>query len=151
MKGYHNKPEETRAVMTDDGGFRTGDRGRLDEDGFLWHRGRLKRFVKIGGEMVSLVRTESVLVSLLPKETECCVVEIPDFRKGALLVAVLSGQAVDTEELQKACLKVLPAIAVPKIYLSFSELPKMGSGKIDFRRVTLMVKDHLAAGHSKEM
>lgn len=47
MQGYHNKPDETRAVMTPDGGFRTGDRGRLDADGFLYVTGRIKEQYKL--------------------------------------------------------------------------------------------------------
>lgn len=47
MKGYHNKPEQTREVMTDDGGIRTGDRGRLDKDGFLYITGRIKEQFKL--------------------------------------------------------------------------------------------------------
>jgi long-chain acyl-CoA synthetase len=47
MQGYHNKPEATKAVMTPDGGFRTGDRGRLDEEGFLFITGRLKEQYKL--------------------------------------------------------------------------------------------------------
>jgi long-chain acyl-CoA synthetase len=47
MKGYHNRPEETRAAMTPDGGLRTGDRGRLDEDGFLFITGRIKEQYKL--------------------------------------------------------------------------------------------------------
>ncbi len=47
MKGYHNLPEETKAVMTEDGGFRTGDRGRLDEDNFLYITGRIKEQYKL--------------------------------------------------------------------------------------------------------
>ena len=47
MQGYHNKPEATQAVMTPDGGFRTGDRGRLDEEGFLFITGRIKEQFKL--------------------------------------------------------------------------------------------------------
>jgi long-chain acyl-CoA synthetase len=47
MKGYHNKPEATKEVITPDGGMRTGDRGRLDKDGFLWITGRIKEQYKL--------------------------------------------------------------------------------------------------------
>jgi len=47
MLGYHNKPDATKAVMTSDGGFRTGDRGRMDEEGFLFITGRLKEQFKL--------------------------------------------------------------------------------------------------------
>jgi long-chain acyl-CoA synthetase len=47
MKGYHNLPEETAAVMTPDGGFRTGDLGRFDADGFLYITGRIKEQYKL--------------------------------------------------------------------------------------------------------
>ena len=47
MKGYHNRPEDTKAVLTPDGGFRTGDRGRLDQDGYLFITGRIKEQYKL--------------------------------------------------------------------------------------------------------
>ena len=47
MQGYHNNPEATQAVMTEDGGFRTGDRGRLDDDGYLFITGRIKEQYKL--------------------------------------------------------------------------------------------------------
>jgi long-chain acyl-CoA synthetase len=47
MKGYHNRPEDTAAAMTPDGGFRTGDRGRLDKDGYLFITGRIKEQYKL--------------------------------------------------------------------------------------------------------
>ena len=47
MKGYHNRPEDTKAAITPDGGFRTGDRGRLDKDGYLFITGRIKEQYKL--------------------------------------------------------------------------------------------------------
>jgi long-chain acyl-CoA synthetase len=47
MQGYHNLPEKTAEVMTDDGGFRTGDLGRLDDEGFLFVTGRVKELYKL--------------------------------------------------------------------------------------------------------
>ncbi len=66
MKGYHNKPEETRAVMTADGGFRTGDRGRLDEDGFLWITGRIKEQYKLSNGKYVFPAAIEEEIKLLP-------------------------------------------------------------------------------------
>lgn len=66
MQGYHNKPKATKAVMTDDGGFRTGDRGRLDKDGFLYITGRIKEQFKLeNGKYVFPAEIEEDL-KLLP-------------------------------------------------------------------------------------
>jgi acyl-[acyl-carrier-protein]-phospholipid O-acyltransferase / long-chain-fatty-acid--[acyl-carrier-protein] ligase len=142
MKGYFDDLEET-SLRIHDGWYDTGDMGMMDADGYLWHRGRLKRFVKIGGEMISLVRTESELLALLPEGTDCCVVEVPDSHKGARLIAALTRPVKEKDVIQKLS-KTLPAIAIPKTYLVFAELPKMGSGKVDFRSITEMVKAELA-------
>jgi len=141
MKGYFDDIEET-ALRIKDGWYDTGDMGLIDEDGFVWHKGRLKRFVKIGGEMVSLVRTEAVLNSLLSHDTDCCVVEVPDFTKGAKIVAAVT-QKIDEKDIIQKLAKQLPAIAIPKKFIHMKELPKMGSGKVDFRSVTEMVKSRL--------
>jgi long-chain acyl-CoA synthetase len=62
MQGYHKKPEATAAVMTPDGGFRTGDRGYLDEDGFLYIAGRLKEQYKLeNGKYVFPAMLEEVI------------------------------------------------------------------------------------------
>ncbi|MFH2107087.1 MAG: AMP-binding protein [Chrysiogenia bacterium] len=141
MKGYFDDLEET-SLRIKDGWYETGDMGVLDEEGYLWHRGRLKRFVKIGGEMVSLVRVESVLLRLIPEETECCVVEVPDSLKGARIVAALSSE-VNQKKILKAMAEELPAIALPKQFVILEDFPKMGSGKIDFRTITEMVRQQL--------
>lgn len=141
MKGYLDDMEQT-SLRIRGGWYDTGDMGYLDEDGFLWHCGRLMRFVKIGGEMVSLVNVESVLEKYLPQGVECCVVELPDARKGARIV-VATTRAVDEKEILKKMSRELPNIALPKSFIVLEELPKMGSGKIDFRRTTELVKSKL--------
>ena len=112
------------------------------EDGYIHIRGRAKRFAKIGGEMVSLVRTETVLEELLPSGVACCIVEVPDSIKGARIVAVVTEKVADKEIIRKMSHK-LPAIAIPKTFIILPELPKMGSGKIDFRTVAQMAKANL--------
>ncbi|HOW44904.1 MAG TPA: AMP-binding protein [Candidatus Aminicenantes bacterium] len=141
MKGYFDDLEET-SLRIKDGWYETGDMGVLDEEGYLWHRGRLKRFVKIGGEMVSLVRVETVMQGLLPEGVDCCVVEVPDSLKGAKIVAAVTAE-VSERRLLKAMAGELPAIALPKQFVVLGEFPKMGSGKIDFRSITEMVRQQL--------
>ncbi len=139
MKGYYNDPEQTAKVMKN-GWYDTGDMGYLDEDGYLWHAGRFRRFAKIGGEMVSLVKVENTLEKLLPKEIICCVVEISDVKKGSYIVAAVSADIHKTEILRKM-LKELPIISLPRQFVVIENIPMMATGKTDFRRVTAMVKD----------
>lgn len=142
MKGYFDDIEET-SLRIKDGWYDTGDMGMLDEEGYLWHRGRLKRFVKIGGEMVSLVRVESELSPLLGEDVDCCVVEVPDSVKGAKIVAAVT-QEIDEKKILKKLKAVLPNIAMPKQFVIVEELPKMGSGKVDFRRAQEIVRKEVA-------
>lgn len=144
MKGYFDDFEET-SMRVRHGWYDTGDMGFLDEDGYLWHAGRLKRFVKIGGEMISLVRVENVIEQVIPEDISCCVVEIPDPVKGARIVAAVT-QKLDEKSILKMIGEHLPNIALPKQFVVVDELPKMGSGKIDFRGVTELVYQRLAAG-----
>ena len=148
MKGYFNDFEQT-SLHIRRGWYDTGDMGNLDEDGYLWHVGRLKRFVKIGGEMVSLVKIESVLDQLIPEDAQCCVVEVPDSIKGARIVAVVTTK-VDEKTVSKKLADKLPKIAIPKTFLVMEELPKMGSGKIDFRQITEITRAQLAGGNKKK-
>ncbi len=139
MAGYLDDFEET-SMRIRHGWYDTGDMGYLDTDGFLWHCGRLKRFVKIGGEMVSLVRVEDVLQKCLPEEIACSVVEVPDALKGVRIVAAVT-EKVDEKKVLKQMAEQLPNIALPRKFVTIDELPKMGSGKVDFRTVTEMVQE----------
>lgn len=145
MKGYLDNFEET-SMRIRHGWYDTGDMGYLDQDGYLWHAGRLKRFVKIGGEMVSLIRVEDVLEKMLPQDAACCVVEIPDAMKGARIIAAVT-QKIDEKKVLKDMSAHLPQIALPKQFVVIEDLPKMGSGKIDFRGVADMVHELLHTGH----
>ena len=67
MQGYHNNPQATQEVMTEDGGFRTGDRGRLDKDGYLYITGRIKEQYKlVNGKYVFPAALEEE-IKLLPQ------------------------------------------------------------------------------------
>jgi acyl-[acyl-carrier-protein]-phospholipid O-acyltransferase/long-chain-fatty-acid--[acyl-carrier-protein] ligase len=141
MKGYFDDFEQTSLRMRH-GWYDTGDMGYMDEDGYLWHVGRLKRFLKIGGEMVSLIRVEDVLERFLPPDVSCCVVEVPDHIKGARIVAVTT-QPLEEKVILKCMAEHLPNIALPRQFVVIEELPKMASGKIDFRMITDTVREIL--------
>ena len=139
MKGYFDDFEQT-SLSIRHGWYDTGDMGYRDEDGYLWHVGRLKRFLKVGGEMVSLIKVEDVLEKLLPEEVECCVVEVPDSIRGARIVAAVTHQ-IDEKSIMNKMAEQLPSIAMPYKFVILPEMPKLGSGKIDFKTITEKVRD----------
>ena len=134
MQGYLGQPGITAKVIRD-GWYTTGDIAFLDADDFIHITGRQSRFSKIGGEMVSLVRVEDVLDRLLPDDCQCCVVEVPDAARGARIVAAVTA-SVDEKEILAQMAESLPRIALPKQFVVLPELPKMSSGKLDFRTIT---------------
>ncbi|NOZ62795.1 MAG: AMP-binding protein [Calditrichaeota bacterium] len=148
MKGYLDDLEET-SLHIRDGWYDTGDMGLIDEDGYLWHKGRLKRFVKIGGEMVSLVRTEIELERLLPDDVDCCIVDVPDSLKGSKIVAAVT-QPLNEKEIVSKLSQKLPPIAMPRKFVVIEEMPKMGTGKIDFRTIGRIVRRKLQAENNSE-
>jgi len=148
MKGYYDDPELTAEALVD-GWYNTGDMGFFDEDGYLWLAGRFKRFAKIGGEMVSLVKVENILEKLIPEGVSCCVVEVSDEKKGSYIVATVTKEVNKTEILRKM-LNELPVIALPRQFIVIKELPMMSTGKTDFRSVTRMVQEILSASGSDQ-
>jgi acyl-[acyl-carrier-protein]-phospholipid O-acyltransferase/long-chain-fatty-acid--[acyl-carrier-protein] ligase len=141
MKEYYDDPKQTAEVYAK-GWYDTGDMGYLDGDGYLWHAGRFRRFVKIGGEMVSLVAVENTLEKYLPMGVSCCVVDIHDEVRGASIIATVTIEVNKTEILRKMSTE-LPNIALPKHFIVIRELPMMSTGKIDFRSVTKIVQEIL--------
>ncbi len=134
MLGYLDDLEET-SMRIRDGWYDTGDMGYLDDDGFLWHKGRLKRFIKVGGEMISLVAIENKIESFLGVDAHVCVVGLSHPTKGSKIVAAIT-EKVDKKELLKKLRKELAPILMPKDILYFEKLPLLGSGKVDFKKVT---------------
>jgi acyl-[acyl-carrier-protein]-phospholipid O-acyltransferase/long-chain-fatty-acid--[acyl-carrier-protein] ligase len=140
MTGYLGDLEET-LLRIRDGWYDTGDIGMIDGDGFLWHKGRLKRFVKVGGEMVSLVKVEDVLSRMLPEDVICCVVDVPNMTKGADVVAAVANGNFDMHKVLKELKKELPSIAVPKQFYVIDNIPMMASGKVNFREVERLCRE----------
>lgn len=146
MSAYFDDFEATAQHMRH-GWYDTGDMGYRDDEGYLWHVGRLGRFLKIGGEMVSLVQVEDVLQRSLPETVECGVVEVPDAVRGAKIVAAVT-EKVDEKAALARLSENLPRIALPKQFVVLPFLPKMPSGKVDYRALTEMVRDTVQDGGS---
>lgn len=145
MEGYLGDLEET-SLRIHNGWYDTGDIGMIDDDGFMWHRGRLKRFVKVGGEMVSLVKVENALSRLLPEDVICCVVDVPNATKGADVVAAVATGDFDKDKVLKMLKKELPAIAVPRQFYVIEDIPMMASGKVNFRAVESICRERSTNG-----
>lgn len=141
FNGYLKNPKKSQEVLKD-GWFRTGDIGRLDEDGFLYVEGRLSRFSKVGGEMVPHETVEEALVKALNLENEAtrriAVVGVPDEDKGEALVLLSSvpGGSVQQEILDlryKLLDRGMPALWIPKKMIRVQEIPILSSGKLDVK------------------
>ena len=138
MQGYLGKPEKTAEVLRD-GWYITGDIAAQDEDGFLTITDRLSRFSKIGGEMVPHIKIEEQLHELAGATEQCfAVTGVPDGKKGERLV-VLHTLAPDALEaiLEKLSRSGLPNLWIPRAnqFFAVEELPHLGTGKLDLRRI----------------
>jgi acyl-[acyl-carrier-protein]-phospholipid O-acyltransferase / long-chain-fatty-acid--[acyl-carrier-protein] ligase len=142
MRGYLN-PDANEKFRALDGWYDTGDLARVDEDGFLFLLGRLKRFAKVSGEMVSLMAVEDALAGAFPQHEPHCeiaVVTRPDPSKGEALVAVTNEPKLTLDEIRSAVrAKGLSNLCVPRAVQVVDEIPKLGSGKVDYRGLTEQV------------
>lgn len=142
MAGYLNKPEQTAKVVID-GWYNTGDMGRLDEDGFITITGRMSRFAKIGGEMVPLEKVEEDLHAALgTTDRVLAVTALPDEKKGERLVVLhLDTLTMPVNELtKKLAERGLPNLWIPdeRAFHLVNEMPALGSGKLDLRKLKEM-------------
>ncbi|HFQ62141.1 MAG TPA: acyl-[ACP]--phospholipid O-acyltransferase [Epsilonproteobacteria bacterium] len=136
MKGYIGDPDKTASVIKELDGIRwyiTGDKGRLDEDGFLTIVDRYSRFAKVAGEMVSLGMVEGEIAKILGENNQVAVVALPDVKKGEKLVLLLEGE-IEIDDLKERIktLEMNP-LFMPSEYYKIEELPKLGTGKSDFK------------------
>ena len=136
MKSYLKNQEKTDEAIKEIDGIRwyvTGDKGHIDEDGFLTIVDRYSRFAKIGGEMVSLGLVEQEIRKCIGEDSHIAITAIPDSKKGERVVLLLEGEQ-DLEEL-KVKIKALEInpLFVPSSYFKVDEVPKLGTGKADFK------------------
>ncbi len=139
MVGYLGKPEMTDNVIVD-GWYNTGDVGHIDEDGFIIITGRLSRFAKIGGEMVPLEKIEDDLHAILETSDRIlAVASIPDEKKGERIIVLhLDSMIMPVAELTtKLSERGIPNLCIPsdRDFHPIAELPVLGTGKLDLRRV----------------
>jgi len=138
MDGYWNDTAATRRVMRD-GWIRTGDIGRIDNDGYIWLEGRKKDIIIHEGSNVSPAAVEAVLQKH-PQVSQTCVVGVDDPETGQAVYAFVTLKA-DTEfdliehELTSLAEKELPAYMVPQEICVLPKLPTTGSGKVDRDRL----------------
>jgi len=140
--GYLNNQEKTDEVFEDDW-FKTGDVGRVDEDGFLHIEGRISRFSKIAGEMVPHETLEAAIIEVLglDEETErkVAVVGVPDEKKGEAII--LLSCITDADTASQSCIDLryklldakIPSLWCPRDILTVSEIPILASGKLDIK------------------
>jgi long-chain acyl-CoA synthetase len=134
FSGYWNNEAATRACMTADGYFRTGDIGTLDPDGYLFIVDRKKDIIIRGGENISCQEVEAAIYEHAAV-AEACVFGLPDERLGEIPGAVVHfhpGEHLSDEALRFFLAERLAAFKVPaRIWYSDDLLPKLGTEKID--------------------
>jgi len=141
MKGYHNRPDLTAAVMASGGWFKTGDVGRLDAQGYLSITGRKKEMMIVGGENVFPREIEAVLVDH-PAVAEAAVIGMPDSSRGEVPVAFVTcgeGVTATEAELRSFARKRLAGYKVPRRVHVADDLPRSPTGKIRKRSLRNML------------
>lgn len=143
MQGYLSTDNPGKLVPLGDGWHDTGDIASIDEDGYMSIRGRVKRFAKIGGEMVSLTVVENCASATWPDHLHAAL-SIPDKRKGEQIILVTDCPDPDLAHLRSWALSHgVPELAVPKRIIIVESIPVLGTGKIDYVGVERMIADQL--------
>ncbi len=128
---YENNPAANEAAFTN-GWFRTGDEGYLDEEGYLFIRGRIKEIINRGGEKISPREVDEVLLHH-PAVVQAVTFAVPDERLGedvATAVVVHDGATVTQLEIREFAAKQLADFKVPRTVVIVDEIPKGPTGKL---------------------
>ena len=138
MKGYLNADANAKFLALG-GWYDTGDIVSVDADGYLHIRGRMKRFAKVSGEMVSLTAVEDALAGAFPQYGLRCQVAVitrPDEDKGEALIAVTNEPKLTLAEIREAIkTKGLTNLSTPREIKVVKEIPKLGTGKVNHREL----------------
>jgi acyl-[acyl-carrier-protein]-phospholipid O-acyltransferase/long-chain-fatty-acid--[acyl-carrier-protein] ligase len=117
----------------------------MDNDGFITIKGRVKRFAKIGGEMVSLTAVEALASKVWP-DAQHAVVTIPDTQKGEQLVLLTSQvEAQRSLLLEQARRDGVGELSVPKRILFVKQVPLLGTGKTDYTTAQVLATQEFLA------
>lgn len=148
--GYYNKPAETAAAFTPDGWLRTGDLGRVDEEGYLTLVGRLKESYRCGGEQVLPSEIEDLLVTH-PAVFQAHVVPIADERMGEIGVACIvlrNDETATAQDLIAFCAAHLARFKIPRhvVFLRGDEIPTTPSGRARKFLLADIVRERLNIG-----
>ena len=145
MRGYLSADDPQSIEPLAGGWHDTGDIVDIDKDGYVAILGRVKRFAKIGGEMVSLTAVEGLASAVWP-DSRHAVVSIPDSRKGEKLVLFTDRNDADVARLAEwARSHGAPELAVPKKIMRVAEVPVLGTGKTDYVSIQRLAEIDKAA------
>lgn len=136
FNGYWENEEATRAAITPDGYFRTGDLGYLDEDGYLFIVDRKKDIIIRGGENISCIEVEEAIYAH-PAVAEASVFGMPDERFGEQVTGVFllkDGCSLTADDLRAYLGEHIAAFKVPmRLWQEQETLPRLGTEKVDKR------------------
>jgi len=141
MRGYYLFDNPGVIQAPKDQWYNTGDIVQLDEDGFVFIKGRVKRFAKVAGEMVSLETVESIANHASPQHQHAATTS-PDAQRGENIMLYTTDSSLNREQLGNSA-KILgsPELAVARKIIWVNALPLLGTGKTDYVTLKKMAED----------
>jgi acyl-[acyl-carrier-protein]-phospholipid O-acyltransferase/long-chain-fatty-acid--[acyl-carrier-protein] ligase len=145
MQGYLRPSNPGVLEQINEGWHDTGDIVSIDDEGFIRILGRVKRFAKIGGEMVSLAVVENCASAIWPDNMHAAAA-LPDPRKGEQIILLSDAKEANRDEVLTWCQNHgTPEIAVPRKVLFVEEIPVLGTGKLDYGTIQKLAEQLTAA------